>query len=103
MSFVALLGSAAALCSAVSYAPQVLHLMRCKSAKDISFISCLLLVTGGSLWTVYGLLKGDYFLVASSSVAFAFASGVLVLKWTYDKTPHMSTTPKRPTRKKQES
>ena len=61
-------GYAAALCTTGAYVPQVLRVWRTRSTKDISLKMFLVLVTGLSLWLVYGIWRGEIPLVAANGV-----------------------------------
>ena len=73
-------GYAAALCTTGAYVPQVLRVWRTRSTKDISLKMFLVLVTGLSLWLVYGIWKGETPLVAANSVTLLLASTILYFK-----------------------
>ncbi|WP_147707269.1 SemiSWEET transporter [Microvirga massiliensis] len=73
-------GYAAALCTTSAYVPQVLRVWRTRSTQDISLRMFLVLVTGLSLWLVYGLWKGEIPLIAANSVTLMLASTILYFK-----------------------
>ena len=70
-------GYAAALCTTGAYIPQVLRVWRTRSTQDISLKMFLVLVTGLSLWLVYGFWKGEIPLIAANSVTLLLASTIL--------------------------
>jgi uncharacterized protein with PQ loop repeat len=55
----------AAVCSTTASLPQLLK----KETKSISHISLGLRFTGAVLWTIYGLLREEYVLMACSATA----------------------------------
>jgi MtN3 and saliva related transmembrane protein len=65
------IGYAAAFCTTSAYVPQVLRVWRTRSTRDISLKMFLVLVTGISLWLVYGFWRGETPLI----VAMAHPSG----------------------------
>ncbi len=63
-----LIGFAAATCTTIAYAPQVIKVWKTRSARDISLGMFLIMVLGLALWLIYGLLSGDAPLVAAPSL-----------------------------------
>ena len=78
-----LIGFAAAACTTVAYAPQVIKVWKTRSAHDISLGMFLIMVLGLALWLIYGLLCGDGPLIASNAVTMLLAGGILVMKLRY--------------------
>ena len=79
------IGNTAAVCTTVSFVPQLIRVWRRKSADDISLIMFLLFSTGVALWLVYGLLIGSFPIAAANTVTLALALAILVLKLIYDR------------------
>jgi MtN3 and saliva related transmembrane protein len=73
-------GYAAALCTTGAYVPQVLRVWRTRSTKDISLKTFAVLVTGLTLWLVYGFWRGEIPLIAANSVTLMLASTILYFK-----------------------
>jgi MtN3 and saliva related transmembrane protein len=80
MQLLDLIGYAAALCTTSAYIPQVLRVWRTRSTHDISLKMFIVLVTGISLWLVYGFLTSDWPLAAANSVTLMLASTILYFK-----------------------
>jgi MtN3 and saliva related transmembrane protein len=78
-----LIGFAAATCTTVAYAPQVIKVWKTRSTGDISLGMFLVMVLGLALWLVYGLLSGDGPLVAANAVTMLLAGVILVMKLRY--------------------
>ena len=78
-----LIGFAAATCTTVAYAPQVIKVWKTRSTGDISLGMFLVMVLGLALWLAYGLLSGDAPLVAANAVTMLLAGGILVMKLRY--------------------
>jgi len=81
------IGFAAAICTTIAFAPQLIKAWRTRSTTDISLGMFLILTFGISLWLVYGVLKGDAPLIAANAVTLALAGGILVLKIKHLRTP----------------
>jgi len=73
-------GYAAALCTTSAYVPQVIRVWRTRSTKDISLRMFLVLVTGISLWLVYGLWRGEIPLIVANGITLMLASTILYFK-----------------------
>jgi MtN3 and saliva related transmembrane protein len=73
-------GYAAALCTTSAYVPQVLRVWRTRSTKDISLKMFLVLVTGLSLWLVYGFWRGEVPLIIANGITLVLASTILYFK-----------------------
>ena len=79
------LGSAAALCSMVSFAPQLIKIWREKDASSVSLRMYLVSVTGFSLWLAYGLVIGRWPIAVSNAVCLLMSGAILVLKLRLDR------------------
>jgi MtN3 and saliva related transmembrane protein len=78
------IGSVAAVCTTVSFLPQLLRVWRRKSAQDISLSMFLLFSFGVACWLVYGIGIGSAPITAANAVTLALALGILTLKLRYD-------------------
>jgi MtN3 and saliva related transmembrane protein len=82
------LGAAAAICSTTSFTPQLIKLVREKTAEALSLRMYLLTVTGFALWTGYGLMLRSLPLVASNLISLGLSTAILVLTLRYrDRSP----------------
>jgi MtN3 and saliva related transmembrane protein len=79
-----LIGSTAALCTTISFVPQLLRVWRRKSARDISLIMFLLFSFGVGCWLVYGIGIGSGPITAANAITLALALAILGLKLRYD-------------------
>ncbi|MGA2351122.1 MAG: SemiSWEET transporter [Terracidiphilus sp.] len=79
------IGSVAAVCTTISFLPQVIHVWRRKSAKDISLAMFLLFSFGLSCWTIYGIGIGSVPMIAANAVTLALSLVIIALKLRYDK------------------
>ncbi len=73
-------GYAAALCTTGAYVPQVLRVWRTRSTQDISLRMFLVLVTGFTLWLVYGFWRSEIPLIAANGVTLVLAGTILFFK-----------------------
>lgn len=79
------IGSAAAVCTTVSFLPQLLRVWRLKSAKEISLTMFLVFSIGLILWLIYGILTHSWPVIMANSVTLVLATGILGLKIHYDR------------------
>jgi MtN3 and saliva related transmembrane protein len=66
-----------------SFLPQVIKARRTRSTRDVSAGMFALLVTGNSLWLLYGALIGDLPLVVANLITLGLVATVLALKLRY--------------------
>ena len=78
------IGSVAAVCTTISFLPQLLRVWQRKSARDISLSMFLLFSFGVACWLVYGLGIGSAPIIAANAVTLALALAILALKLRYD-------------------
>ena len=76
-------GTAAALCSITSFAPQMIKIWREKDASSVSLKTYSLTVTCFVLWTTYGVMIGAWPITIANACALLMASGVLAMKWRF--------------------
>jgi len=80
MSLVTLVGLVAALCTTISYIPQIRKIWATGETQDISLKMFLILAAGIALWIVYGVLQGDAVITLANSMSLAFLSAILFFK-----------------------
>ncbi len=80
-----IIGTGAALCSMVSFTPQILKIWKEKDASSVSLRMFILTVTGFVLWTTYGLMLGSWPIAVSNVVCLALSGVILGLKWRFSR------------------
>jgi MtN3 and saliva related transmembrane protein len=80
-----LVGTAAALCSMSSFAPQIAKIWRDRDASEISLTMYLVTVTGFALWTGYGVLSHSWPVTISNIICLIMSGAVLTLKWRFSR------------------
>lgn len=73
------IGIGASIGTGLSLFPQVIKLIREKKAEDLSMWMMGVLLTGLSLWVVYGIRKEDWIIILSNSVSLALNLAVIIL------------------------
>lgn len=83
-----IVGSAAALCSITSFAPQMIKIWKDRDASSVSLKTYTLTVTCFILWVVYGVMTRAWPVTIANACALVMASGVLMMKWRFrDRNP----------------
>jgi MtN3 and saliva related transmembrane protein len=83
MSYVAVLGGVAGLCTTLAFVPQVARTWSTRSAEDISLGMLMIYVTGNLLWLLYGVALGDWPIIAANAATLALAGSILYFKLRY--------------------
>ena len=80
-----LTGFVAAFCTTAAFIPQLVRVLRLKSAREISLPTFLLYSIGIFLWLVYGIDIGSRPVIASNSISLGISLNILYLKLKYDR------------------
>jgi MtN3 and saliva related transmembrane protein len=83
MSWISILGMAAATSSTVSYLPQVIRTWRTRSTNDISLGMFSLMVWATNLWLLYGIAAADGAIIISNSLCLVLSGTILYFKLRY--------------------
>ena len=76
-------GSAAAVCSVTSFAPQMVKIWKSRDASSVSLRTYALTVTCFALWVAYGVMTGAWPVTVANSLALLMSAGVLIMKWRF--------------------
>jgi MtN3 and saliva related transmembrane protein len=79
------IGFVAAFCTTAAFVPQLLRVLKLRSARDISLGTFLLFSIGVALWLLYGLSIRSKPVIASNVVTLALSLSILFLKLRYDR------------------
>jgi MtN3 and saliva related transmembrane protein len=77
---VTVVGGLAALCTTISYFPQLKKCWETGEAGDLSLGMFLTLMVGLSLWVLYGILKSDIVVTCANAISVALLCGILYFK-----------------------
>jgi MtN3 and saliva related transmembrane protein len=80
-----LIGSVAAICTTISFVPQLIRIYRLKSADEISLVMFLVFSLGVFLWLLYGIFIRSFPVILANSFTLALSLAILVLKIRYDR------------------
>jgi MtN3 and saliva related transmembrane protein len=89
------IGYAAATMTTVSFVPQLLRVIRLRSARDVSLGMFLIFSAGTLTWLVYGVLAHSAPVWIANAVTLALAVSILVLKLRFDRRATNSHQPAR--------
>lgn len=78
-----IVGTAAALCSITSFAPQMIKIWKARDASSVSLKTYSLTVICFVLWTTYGVLTTAWPIIVANACALVMATGVLAMKWRF--------------------
>jgi MtN3 and saliva related transmembrane protein len=73
------IGAGAAVCSTSSFIPQLVKLIRERTAEAVSAPMFALTVTAFSLWSAYGLMLRSWPLVVSNLISLGLSAAILLL------------------------
>ena len=73
------IGLMAALCTTVSFIPQVIQTLKTKHTKDISLSMYAIFTFGLICWLTYGIMTDDIPVIAANTITLALASTVLFM------------------------
>lgn len=80
MNLEMLIGVLAGILTTIAFVPQVLHVYKTRSAKDISFGMYAIFVSGVLLWLVYGWMIMALPVIIANAVTLVLAVAILVGK-----------------------
>ncbi len=87
------IGYAAATMTTVSFLPQLIRVVRLRSAREISLLMFLVFSAGTFSWMVYGMLTHSMPGVVANVVTFGLSLSILVLKLKFDRKALRVDTP----------
>ena len=83
MELVTIIGSVAAICTTVSFIPQVLKILKTRNTKSVS-LEMYIIFTGGVLcWLAYGVLLNELPIIIANGITSVLAVIILVSKIKY--------------------
>jgi MtN3 and saliva related transmembrane protein len=94
------LGFVAAFLTTAAFVPQLVRVLRLRSAREISLPTFLMFSAGVFLWLLYGFYTGSRPVIASNLVTLVLSVSILILKLRYDRLPQAPSV--RPSLKAEE-
>ncbi|HEY5330860.1 MAG TPA: SemiSWEET transporter [Acidobacteriaceae bacterium] len=80
-----LIGYVAAALTTISFLPQLVRVVKLRSARDISLGMFLIFSIGTLFWFVYGLLSHSLPVAIANAITLALSVSILVLKLRFDR------------------
>lgn len=80
-----IVGIIAGSLTSISALPQIIKAIKTREAGDVSVFMFLILITGVSLWMVYGFMKQDMPIIITNGVSVVLNGLMLILKYKYSK------------------
>jgi MtN3 and saliva related transmembrane protein len=80
-----LIGSIAAVCTTISFVPQLIRVYQLKSAHEISLVMFLVFSLGVFLWLLYGIFIRSFPVIVANAFTLALSLAILALKIRYDR------------------
>lgn len=84
---IALVGILATIFAVSSTVPQIIKGIKTKKMDDVSVWLIMALITGLSLWVIYGIAKNDTVIAGGNSVGVSLNGILLLLKIKYSRNP----------------
>lgn len=78
-----LLGFIAAICTTISFVPQVMKIIKTKETRDISLLMYIVLTFGILLWLIYGFLIQQLPIIIANGIVLILGLVIIVLKIKY--------------------
>ena len=79
------IGTVAAVCTTISFVPQLVRVLRRKSAEDISLGMFLFFSLGVFLWLIYGIRIHSLPVMEANAITLVLSVAILILKLHYDR------------------
>jgi MtN3 and saliva related transmembrane protein len=79
------IGLIAAVCTTVSFVPQLIRVWKLRSAREISLIMFLVFSLGTFLWLLYGIFIHAMPVILANAVTMALSLAILALKLRFDR------------------
>ena len=78
------IGFVAAFLTTAAFVPQLMRVMKLRSAREISLGTFVMFSVGVFMWLLYGIYTGSRPVIASNVVTLVLSVSILILKLKYD-------------------
>ena len=83
MSVLDLVGVIAAVCTTISFLPQVIKVYRTRHTADLSLPMYAIFCFGVFMWTCYGVMMRSWPIIVSNAIVFVLCGYILSMKIRY--------------------
>jgi len=80
MDIIGLIGLIAAICTTISFLPQVIKIYHTKHTKDLSLPMYVIFSAGVFLWLCFGLLIDSFPIILANSITLVLSMYILIMK-----------------------
>ncbi len=80
METINIIGFFSAFCTTVSFAPQVIKVIRTGDTASLSLLMYVIFTIGVAGWLVYGLMRRDPAMIAANGITLCLATIILAMK-----------------------
>ncbi len=77
---VTVIGTIAAVLSVASFLPQAWRIIKTRNTKDLATTMWILSTSAFALWSVYGILMGEFPIIVPNVICLVLAGFILVMK-----------------------
>jgi MtN3 and saliva related transmembrane protein len=88
MDWVNVIGVTAGVFTTAAVIPQIVKAWKTKEVKDVSLGMFVVLLTGVSLWTIYGFLKNDLAIILANGISVLLNAFLLYILLRYGEHKH---------------
>ncbi|MBI2085318.1 MAG: PQ-loop repeat-containing protein [Candidatus Aenigmarchaeota archaeon] len=85
MELSAIFGLLGAITASTIFFPQVLQTYKTKRTRDLSWLTIIIGILNGFVWTIYGLMKSDPFIYVTNILLSIATLMLAVMKKKYDR------------------
>ena len=71
--------------SSALFIPQIVKILKEKSAEEIALLTCIIGIVSSGLWLWYGIVQEHISMIITNSISIVATSVLIVLKIIYDK------------------
>ncbi|TXF76085.1 SemiSWEET family sugar transporter [Chryseobacterium sp.] len=80
-----IIGFVAGGLSSALFIPQIIKILKEKSAEEISLVTCIIGLVSSGLWLWYGIKQGHISMMVTNSISVVATAVLIVLKLIYNK------------------
>jgi MtN3 and saliva related transmembrane protein len=77
------IGYIAAFCTTIAFVPQILRVLKLRSAREISLGMALIFSFGVTMWLIYGLMLHSWPVIIANAATLLLSISLVILKLYY--------------------
>jgi len=82
MELISSLATVLGIVTGLANVPQILKILKNKSAKDISIIANLLFIISSAVWLLYGIQLNNFPLIIAN-IIYVITYGLIIIEWIF--------------------